>query len=465
MNLPRYLEYRDSGLPWLGSVPEHWTFAPLWVLFNRTKRTGFEGEQLLSVYRDHGVVPKASRDDNNNKPSDDLSPYQLVCPGDLAINKMKAWQGSVAISEHRGIVSPAYFVYEAKHQESSRYLHYLMRSPQYVAGYLSMSKGIRINQWDLEPQYHSRLPVLIPPKEEQERIATFLDREIAKIDTLIAEQEKLLALLAEKRQATISHAVTRGLTNLPGADLNAAFGGGPKGEGKDSPSHPNAPMKDSGIPWLGEVPAHWDVVMLRRVVLGFEQGWSPECEARLAEGDEWGVLKAGCVNGGQFRPEEHKALPSALDPRPELEIRDGDVLMSRASGSPQLIGSVACVDSPPPRLMLSDKVFRLQLASDVRHKFFALAMRSVSLRAQIEQAIGGAEGLANNLPQARIKDFWIALPSLLEQSEIEGLVEQALSRFDALERQAKQSIDLLKERRSALISAAVTGKIDVRETA
>jgi type I restriction enzyme S subunit len=102
MSLPRYPEYKGSGTPWLGELPEHWKTKPVWTLFRRTKRIGFESEQLLSVYRDHGVIPKASRDDNNNKASDDLSVYQLVKPGDLAINKMKAWQGSVAISEHQG---------------------------------------------------------------------------------------------------------------------------------------------------------------------------------------------------------------------------------------------------------------------------------------------------------------------------------------------------------------------------
>jgi len=197
MSFPKYPEYKDSGVEWLGEVPTPWRLRPFWTLFRRTKRTGYVEEQLLSVYRDHGVVPKASRDDNNNKSSDDLSPYQLVAPGDLAINKMKAWQGSVAISEHRGIVSPAYFVYEATHSENPRYLHYLFRSPRYITGYLSLSKGIRVNQWDLEPQDHSRMPVVLPSSAEQTAIATFLDQETAKIDALVAEQAKLIALLQE----------------------------------------------------------------------------------------------------------------------------------------------------------------------------------------------------------------------------------------------------------------------------
>ena len=151
MSFPRYPKYKPSGVEWLGEVPRHWALRPLCALFRRLKRTDFPDEQLLSVYRDFGVVSKDSRDDNFNKASDDLSAYQLVEPGDLVINKMKAWQGSVAVSNLRGIVSPAYFTYFATHTECSRYLHYLMRSLPYIACYQTMSKGIRINQWDLEP--------------------------------------------------------------------------------------------------------------------------------------------------------------------------------------------------------------------------------------------------------------------------------------------------------------------------
>ncbi len=141
MSFPRYEKYKDSGVEWLGEVPEHWDIQPLWTHFRRVKRTGFADEELLSVYRDYGVIPKASRDDNFNNPSDDLSSYQLVEQRDLVLNKMKAWQGSVAISEFRGIVSPAYFVYTATHSGDSKFSSLLMRCQHYTTGYLSLSKA------------------------------------------------------------------------------------------------------------------------------------------------------------------------------------------------------------------------------------------------------------------------------------------------------------------------------------
>ena len=150
-----YPEYRESGTDWLGLIPKSWCVYAIGRLFTRVKRTGHSEKELLSVYRDYGVIPTSSRDDNNNNPSEDLSPYQLVKKNDLVMNKMKAWQGSIAVSEYEGIVSPAYFVYQPNGNlfelAHPRYVHYLLRNPIYISQYLSRSKGIRVNQWDLDP--------------------------------------------------------------------------------------------------------------------------------------------------------------------------------------------------------------------------------------------------------------------------------------------------------------------------
>ncbi|MFJ3457598.1 restriction endonuclease subunit S [Scandinavium goeteborgense] len=203
---------KDSGVEWLGEVPEHWDTLAISHLFTRIKRTGYNNKELLSVYRDYGVIPKSSRDDNNNKPSEDLSPYQLVKPNDLVMNKMKAWQGSIAISECEGIVSPAYFVYTPKDKlfelALPKYVHYLLRNSLYVTQYLSRSKGIRINQWDLDPDEFRCIELLLPTKEEQLRIFRFLDYTTTTIDTLIEKQLQQIELLKERRTALISAAVT-----------------------------------------------------------------------------------------------------------------------------------------------------------------------------------------------------------------------------------------------------------------
>ncbi|MBJ3782054.1 restriction endonuclease subunit S [Enterobacter asburiae] len=203
---------KDSGVEWLGQIPEHWNLMQTNRLYKRIKRTGRADEELLSVYRDHGVIPKSSRDDNNNKPSDDLSQYQLVKIDDLVLNKMKAWQGSIAISKFKGIVSPAYFVYKPQNLINrlvySQYIHHLLRNSLYITQYLCRSKGIRINQWDLDPEEFKTIPVLLPPKAEQKEIYETIDYETAKIDTLIQKQLQQIDLLKERRTALISAAVT-----------------------------------------------------------------------------------------------------------------------------------------------------------------------------------------------------------------------------------------------------------------
>lgn len=441
----RYRAYRDyQGVPsdWLGEIPSHWQTRRLGALFSRKKKTGFTDEELLSVYRDYGVIPKASREDNFNKPSDDLSPYQLVEPGDLVLNKMKTWQGSIAVSEYRGIVSPAYFTYRPeKHVYGTvlcpKYVHYLVRSPVYITQYLRLSKGIRVNQWDLDPDTFKTLELVIPPHDEQEVISAFLDHETAKIDRLIARQERLIELLKEKRQAVISHAVTKGL-------------------------NPDAPMKDSGVEWLGEVPAHWEVSKIKFHVTTFEQGWSPQCENRLAEDGEFGVLKVGCVNSGTFNASEHKALPPELDPRTEYRLLKGDLLVSRAN-TRGLVGSAAVVDKDYRWLLLCDKLYRIRLDNRCLPEFLSYFLGIRVVRDQIELGSSGASQSMQNIGQDTIKNLPLPLPGNSEAKDILEFVRDKLERFSLLEERTRTAIELMKEHRTALISAAVTGKIDVRD--
>lgn len=201
---------KDSGVEWLGEIPEHWEIKPIKSLYSRVKRTGFENETLLSVYREYGVIVKSSRDDNHNKESDDLSPYQLVNVGDLVINKMKAWQGSLAISEHRGIVSPAYYIYEPfeSHELNNKFIHNQIRSQYFIQSYKNYSKGIRVGQWDLESDLFVRINLYIPPADEQNEIVNYIQSETNKINNLIDKQKLLIEKLKEYRTSIISHAVT-----------------------------------------------------------------------------------------------------------------------------------------------------------------------------------------------------------------------------------------------------------------
>lgn len=439
MSLPRYPEYRDSGVEWMRRIPAHWSVSHSRRMFKVRSEPALPDDQMLTASQKYGVLPQAEFVLREGRRVVEViqgkESLKHVEPDDFIIS-MRSFQGGIEWCRLRGSTSFHYVMLTPIKWVWPAFFSYLLKSQPYIQALRRTTDLIRDGQ-ELRFSNFAQVPLPVVLVEEQAAIATFLDHETAKIDALIAEQEKLIALLAEKRQATISHAVTRGL-------------------------NPDAPLKDSGVPWLGEVPAHWELRALRRVIAAIEQGWSPECHAREAEANEWGVLKAGCLNGGCFRPSENKALPPDLLPEEKFEVRVGDVLMSRASGSPELVGSTALVTATRPGLMLSDKIFRLQLQETLAPRYFVAAMGSLGLRAQIENALSGGNGMANNLPQSSLLAFWMTLPPLDEQAEIAEFVAVEVGKLDNLRVESERAIALLRERRSALIAAAVTGQIDVR---
>lgn len=201
------VDMKKIGFDWIGLIPGHWNLQRLWSLFEREKNVGYPQEQMLSVFREYGVVPKDSRA-NLNKTAENRNIYQLVEPGWLVSNRMKAWQGSVGISTHRGIVSGHYICFRPKHSECSPYLNYLFRSSAYTAGYKTISRGVRIGQAEIDNDEYRLLPVLLPPLTEQHRIVEYLDQEMAEIDAAIADAQQAVALSKERRAAVISAAVT-----------------------------------------------------------------------------------------------------------------------------------------------------------------------------------------------------------------------------------------------------------------
>jgi len=199
---------RRTSVEWMPNAPAHWRTSRVGRLFRQSKVLGFPDLTALSVYREYGVVERASRDDNSNRLPDDLEKYQLVEPGDLVVNKMKAWQGSLGISDFRGITSPDYVVFRPTHGEERAFLHFLLRTQLLTTVYLSMSNGIRINQWRIEPDRFVGLPVFLPPLDEQRAIVEHIARETSKLDAVRAATERTIALLKERRSALIAAAVT-----------------------------------------------------------------------------------------------------------------------------------------------------------------------------------------------------------------------------------------------------------------
>ena len=232
-----YPAYKNSSVPWFGRVPEHWSVLPNRALFAEVKDRNHPDEEMLSVTITQGVIRQRSLlADSSKKDSSNVnkSAYKLVCPGDVAYNKMRAWQGAIGASHLRGIVSPAYVVVRLREDDNPRYFHELYRTPYFAKEAERWSYGITSDMWSLRPEHFKMIYSSIPPREEQDAIVRFLDHANRRIERYIRTKKKLIALLNEQKQAIIHRAVTRGLD-------------------------PNVRLKPSGIPWLGEIPEHWDV--------------------------------------------------------------------------------------------------------------------------------------------------------------------------------------------------------------
>jgi type I restriction enzyme, S subunit len=276
----------------------------------------------------------------------------------------------------------------------------------------------------------------VPPLDEQHAIAAFLDRRTAQIDGVIAKKRRMIDLLHEKRQALISEAVTKGLD-------------------------PDVPTKDSGIEWLCRVPKHWSVERLKYTISKIEQGWSPQCDNRPADDDEWGVLKVGCGNGYEFDPTEQKALPLDVPPMPEYEIKPGDILMSRGN-TRELVGSASLVRRVRHRLMLCDLLYRFHaLPRRAEAEFLVFSLRSPHLRFQIEREASGTSASMKKVGQETIRELVLCLPPVDEQKAIITHLRLLLDRLDEIVHRIESQIAKLREYRQTLISAAVTGQIDV----
>jgi type I restriction enzyme S subunit len=421
----RYSELVDSGLKWVGPVPRHWT--PL-----RFKHALVEKKKVSNPHLDAGSI---SFGNVIYKNSETLSAatresYQEVLAGEFLVNPLNLnfdlKSLRTALSEISVVVSTGYIVLRSNGRVSNRYMRWLLQEFD-VAHMKTLGAGVRqtINYTDIGNSLFFE-----PPTEEQTQIAKFLDYETARIDALIEKQQQLLTLLKEKRQAVISHAVTKGL-------------------------NPDAPMRDSGVEWLGKVPAHWQVLNLNRVVCTFVdyRGRTPEKTDGGRPLVTAGAIKNGTVDlnrAPQFVSEDtyHHLRQRGL---PEL----GDLLFT--SEAP--LGEVAIVEDVEIACAQRIIMFKLDRARMKPH-FMWLYLRSQVGRDEIQTKASGST--AEGIRADRLRRCRVLVPSIDEQDSIVAHVASELSGFDELLRMASEQNGLLQERRTALISAAVTGKIDVR---
>ena len=453
-------------------TPHGWNAQPLWSLFRRRKKTGFSSEALLSVYRDYGVIPKSSRDDNYNKESDDLSGYQLVSEGSLVTNKMKAWQGSIAISRYRGIVSPAYYVYQPLSAECDQFLHYLLRSELYISLYGRISKGVRVNQWDLEHAAFRAVPVALPDLPTQKAIADFLDRETARIDQLIEKKQRMVEVLGEKRAAAITRSVCGDHRSecLEGRDQGAAEGGIrvtkyqlppllPLKRLAAAPRRDRCRAEDLGSGDCRTAQGSGDVMRLRHLVT---IGPRPPIRTELHPDANVTFVPMEAIADGL----------GGLDishTRPFIEVASGSYNYF-AEGDLLLAKVTPCFEN-------GKKALAQSLSNDIGYatsevhvirpgvcrihpKYLFYLLCSEDFRAAGMASMTGAGGL-RRVSDAAVLNYRPSVTDLPTQKAIADFLDGETASIDALITKIRKTIDRLREFRSALITAAVTGQIDV----
>lgn len=280
-------------------------------------------------------------------------------------------------------------------------------------------------------------PVVLPPMMTQVAITAFLDKRTAAIDALIAKKERLIELLHEKRQALITQAVTQGLDS-------------------------NVPMKDSGVEWLGEIPTHWQVLRLRRLIQHLDQGWSPVAEDRVARDGEWGVLKLSAISHGEFDWRQHKTLDAIPDARyASYRVRPDDILITRAN-TLELVGACAVVhEEPPVPLITSDLIYRVRANRNLCPRWASLFMQSSVARLQIARDARGSSMSMAKVSQGQLLDWLIIVPPEPEQLAIVSTLERRFGLDGEMLVCVLRQIDLLREYRQALITEAITGKLDI----
>jgi type I restriction enzyme S subunit len=430
----KYPKYKESGVAWLGEIPEDWISIKFkQVLEEKKKKTNLSlncGSISFGtvVYKDNEKVSEETK-----------ASYQEVLKGEFLINPLNLnfdlKSLRTALSTLDVVVSTGYIVLKHKSNVNPYYLRWLLHQFD-VAHMKTLGAGVRqtVNFTDIGNEYF-----YMPPRQEQQTIANYLDNATAKIDTLVAKQERLIELLKEKRQALISHAVTKGL-------------------------NPNVKMKESGVEWLGEIPEHWEVSKLR-FTFSFTKGLTITKANLQDEG-------IPCVNYGEIHSKYGFEIVAERDKLKCVDeeylnnskislLSKGDFVFADTSEDIEGAGNFTQLTGETQIFAGYHTIIARQKNSKKNFRFFAYLFDSIAFRTQIRLAVKGVKVFS--ITQFILKDSTIWLPDMIEQQQIAQYLDEKTSKIDTLITKATKAIELLKERRTALICAVVTGKIDVRE--
>lgn len=421
----RKTEMKDSGIPWVGLIPAHWSVKRAKFLFTLAQRPPSSGDGIVTAFRDGQVTLRTNRRTDGFTNATKEVGYQGVRAGDLVIHAMDAFAGAIGVSDSDGKCTPVYSCCVPQEEATSEFYARCVRTMA-TTGYIeSLAKGIRERSTDFRWATFAEQFLPVPPKNEQEEIGSYIDRETSRVDSLIAKKTRFIELLREKRQALIAHAVTKGLV---------------AGE----------PMKESGAEWLGKIPASWDIaplrvfLQLRRDIVGVESKSTKLLSLTLQ-----GVVERDLEN-------PTGKMPASFDGYQRVSEGEMVFCLFDIDETPRTVGI-----SPQDGMITGAyTVFRPQGPLWARYLYYFFLHVD-----EYKRLKPFYKGLRKTIRPGPFLSIPLPRPPENVVKAIIGHLDRSSARIEALIAKTERSIDLLREHRTALITAAVTGKIDLREAA
>lgn len=419
-----YEEYKESITPFERKIPSHWVEYRLSWLYKLVSDTNHVNEELLSVYLDKGVVNYMSTSQNQvHKPSEDLSKYQLVLPYDFVLNNQQAWRGSVGISEYRGIVSPAYYVWRPRIDLNPKFMNYMVRDKDIVNQFVLASKGVGSIQRQIYVPYMKRVVLVVPPRDEQRKIACYLDWKVFEMNSFIYQKKKEITLLQELKCTKINQLITKGFTK--------------------------AEMRESNVDWLGKIPITWNVDCVKQHF---------RIEKRIAREEGYDVFSI-TQQGIKIKDISKNEGQMAQNYANYQFVYPGEFAMNHMD---LITGYVDIAKS----LGVTSPDYRVITLIDPNNCYaqYYLRVFQIGYKRRIFYKFG--KGAANQgrwrLPKDAFYNYKIPIPSYEEQVKIAEECDKIEQDIDFMIDGLEKKIKFIEELKEKIIADVVTGKVDVR---
>ena len=420
-------EFKDSGIEWIGRIPKEWNTERIKALFSERNERDCQGKTLLSVSQYFGIRPKSETDLADSHIAESYDDYKEVHKGDFVMNIMLAWNGSYAVSDYDGIVSPAYCVFKFRKDCCKKFFHYLLRTDGYPSAFKTMSRGVIDSRLRLYPEQFYTFPVVMPPLEEQKRIADYLDEKCGEIDSLIELQEQMIVQLTDYKQSIITEAVTKGLD-------------------------PNATLVPSGIDWIGDVPKGWKVTNISKIA----QTNSGSTPSNISNDNNSNIVWVRTTDihddevfssSNKLNEEEFKSASCPM-------LEPGTCLVAMYGGA----GTIGKCGFLKVQATINQALCSIEVKGSCFNYYLFYVLRAFR-RVWMRFAVGTRKD--PNINQEIVKKMCIPLPPLPEQQSIATYLDSKCSKIDSLIAIKQQKIETLKDYKKSMIYECVTGKTDI----